>query len=82
MTPFRTDDFEMVTKPKPVVVKPAIPVTPKPQNDSAKPKAPEQSRQTRAEESRVVILVHTCLSSRSPGHTPGFVIVGKVECRP
>ena len=32
VTPFRTDDFEMVTKPKPVVVKPAIP---------AKPKAPD-----------------------------------------
>jgi hypothetical protein len=39
VTPFRTDDFEMITKPKPVVVKPAIPVAPKPKAAEAKPAA-------------------------------------------
>jgi sialate O-acetylesterase len=37
VTPFRTDDFEMVTKPKPIVVKPATPVAPKPKAPDATP---------------------------------------------
>lgn len=44
VTPFRTDDFEMVTnKPKPAAAKPAAPAKAKPQNDDAKPKAPENT---------------------------------------
>jgi sialate O-acetylesterase len=38
LTPFRTDDFEMVTKPKPVVAQPAAPAKAKPQDSAAKPK--------------------------------------------
>ena len=41
VTPFRTDDFEMVTKPKPIEVKAALPANGKAKKEkkAAKPKA-------------------------------------------
>ena len=42
VTPFRTDDFEMITKPKPVVAAPAKPTTPPAKKpDETKSKVPE-----------------------------------------
>jgi sialate O-acetylesterase len=49
VTPFRTDDFEMLTKPKPVAPKPApaAPAKAKPQNQPPQPKEAESNPATK-----------------------------------